>query len=130
MTAARLGTAKGYLCSMALTEPTTLREILATWHVTFDAFSAKNAAGQLYPFSINDLEDVDTGVPIREWIELVSLPAPRIAWDEIENTIDYNVGWDPEQQTPRTTTLTVFDQPSIDALKGDVRKGGIRKPAL
>src|SRR5688500_2448498 len=65
MTASRLGTSKGYLCSMALTQPTTLREILATWHTTFDAFSAKNAAGQLYVFSIDDTVLVTEGTPVR-----------------------------------------------------------------
>lgn len=116
MTATRLGTTKGYLCSMALTEPTTLREILRTWCVTFDAFLAKNGAGQLYPFSIDDTADVTDGVPIRERMELTGLPAPRIGWDEIENWIDYTVGWDPEQNTPRTTTLTIKRQTAIDAL--------------
>jgi hypothetical protein len=130
MTAARLGTAKGYLCSMALTEPTTLRDILRTWHVTFDAYSAKNGAGQLYPFSIDDLADPDDGVPIRERIELTSLPAPRIAWDEIENWIDYTVGWDPEQKTPRTPTLEQHDQTAIDALKGKQKSGGVRRPPV
>lgn len=129
MTAERLGTAKGYLCSMALTEPTTLREILSTWHVSFDAFSAKNTAGQLYPFSIDDLADPADGVAIREWLELTALPAPTIAWDEIENSIDYTVGWDPEQKTPRTPTLNLKDEPAIAAL-GATRKPkvGLRKP--
>lgn len=130
MTGLRTGTAKGYLCSMALTEPTTLRQILATWHLTFDAFSAKNAAGQLYPFSLDDTASASSGIQIREWMELEALPAPRLAWDEIENTIDYTVGWDPEQKTARTTVLTVKDDDAIAALKGDVRKGGVRKPSL
>lgn len=126
LTAERLGTAEGYLCSMALTEPKTLREIIRTWHVTFDAFSAKNAAGQLYPFSIDDLADPTDGVPIRERTELTGLPAPRIAWDEIENQIDYTVGYDPEQKTARTPTLRVTNQPAIDAMKGEVRNLGPR----
>jgi hypothetical protein len=131
MTADRLGTAKGYLCSMALTEPITLRDWLSTWHVTFDAFTAKNAAGQLYPFSIDDLADPADGVAIRERMELVSLPAPKIAWDEIENEIHYTVGWDPEQQTPRTPTLILRNQTAIDAL-GSTRKpqAGLRKPPI
>lgn len=130
MTAERLGTAKGYLCSMALTEPTSLREILRTWHVTFDAFSAKNGAGQLYPFSINDLADVSEGVMVRERTELRGLPAPKIGWDEIENWIEYTVGWDPEQKTPRTPTLKAISQSSIDALKGSIRRGGTRRPPI
>jgi hypothetical protein len=125
MTADRLGNADGYLCSMALTSPRTLRDILRSFHVTFDCFSAKNAAGQLYLFSIDDLADPTAGVAVREFMELTRLPAPRLAWDEIENEIDYIVGYDPEQDTPRTPTLTVRDQPSIDALGGD--RLGVRK---
>lgn len=117
MTADRLNTAKGYLCSMALTEPTTLREILRTFHVTFDCFSAKNAAGQLYLFSIDDLADPTDGTPVREPIELRSLPAPRIAWEEIENWIDYTVGWDPEQKKVRTTPQPLKNTAAISALK-------------
>jgi len=123
MTAERLGTAAGYLCSMPLTAPTTLREILRTWHLTFDAFSAKNAAGQLYPFGIDDLADPDDGVAVRERIELVRLPAPKIAWDEIENEIDYVYGWDPEQGTVRTTRQTIRDDESIAALKETRNRG-------
>jgi hypothetical protein len=126
ITGERLGTAKGYLCSMALDEPKTLREILRTWHITFDAFSAKNAAGQLYPFVIDDLADPADGVAVRERIELVTLPHPRIAWDEIENEMDYVVGWDPEQKTFRTPTKTIRDDAAIAALK-EVRKKGIRE---
>ncbi len=130
VTAERLGTEKGYLISMGLTQPTALREILRTWHVTFDAFSAKNSAGQLYPFVIDDLASPDDGVPIRERIELLRLPAPRIAKEETENEIDYTVGWDHVRQEPRTTTITKRSQYSIDALKGDVRKvDGIRNLA-
>jgi hypothetical protein len=130
MTAERLGTEKGYLCSLALTKPTALREIMRTFHVTFDCFSAKSGAGQLYLFAIDDLASVDDGVPVRERIELLTLPAPRIAWDEIENEIDYTVGWNPSQDAPRTITRTVRDQSSIDALGGDVRKvSGIRSLA-
>lgn len=126
MTKDRLGNAVGYLCSMALTKPTPLREILRTFHVTFDCFSAKNSAGQLYIFGINDIADPETGVPIREGIELTDLPAPRIAWDEIENAIDYTVGWNPAQDAPRTITLTKRDQPAIDALKEVRKANGIR----
>ncbi len=130
VTAARLGTDKGALISMGLTKATPLREILRTWHVTFDAFSAKNSAGQLYPFVIDDIADPDEGVPIRERIELLGLPAPRIGWTEIENEIDYTYGWDHVRQEPRTVTITIRDQAAIDALKGDVRKvDGIRNLA-
>jgi hypothetical protein len=138
VTAARLGTAKGYLCSLSLTTPTTLREILRTFHVTFDCFSAKNGAGQLYLFAIDDLADPEAGVAIREWTHLLTLPAPRIAWDEIVNEIDFTVGWIPAHDTPRTITRTLRDQASIDALGGDVRKvrgginvgGGVRKQGI
>lgn len=130
LTEDRLGTEKGYLISMGLTEPTTLREILRTWHVTFDAFSAKNSAGQLYPFVIDDIADPESGVPIRERIELLNLPAPRIAWQEIENEIDYTFGWDHVLQLPRTTTITIRDEAAQEALNWDVRKvSGIRNLA-
>jgi hypothetical protein len=121
MTAERLETEKGYLCSMPLTKPTALREILRTFHVTFDCFSAKNGAGQLYIFGIDDRADPTAGVPIRERIELQNLPAPRIAWSEIENEIDYTYGWHPANDAPRTTTITIRNQDAIDALK-EVRK--------
>lgn len=121
LTAARLGTAKGYLTSMPLTSPITLQQILQYWHVTFDAFSAKNSEGQLYPFSIDDLADPEDGVEVRERIELTHLPAPRIDWEQTENSIDYTVGWDPEQGTPRTPTLNEKDDIAIAALK-EVRK--------
>ena len=126
-TAERLGTEKGYLMSMSLLEPTPLREILRIWNVTFDAFTAKNSAGQIYPWTINDVGSVDDGVPIRERIELLGLPAPTIDRPAIENAIDYTVGWDPKTQAPRTITIPIRHQPSIDAMAGDVRKAsGIR----
>lgn len=125
LTADRLNTAKGYLASMALTEPITLREWFRIFHLTFDAFSAKNAAGQLYLFSIDDLADPTDGVPIRERIELRSLPAPKIGWTEVENWVDYTVGWDPEQKRPRTTTKTLKSTWSITAMKEICRYPGV-----
>lgn len=131
MTAERLGTDKGYLISMGLWKKTTLREIIRKFNVTFDCFHAKNSAGQHYLFGIDDTASMDDGVPIRERIELLNLPAPRIAWDEIENEIDYTVGYDPKLDAPRTITITIRAQDSIDALKGDVRKvQGVRDLAF
>ncbi len=126
MTAERLDNEVGYLCSLSITAPTTLREILRTFHITFDCFSAKNSAGQIYPFGINDLADPAEGVPIRERIEMTSLPAPRIAWDEIENEIDYTVGWHPAEDKPRTVTITIRDADAIAALQQTRKVDGIR----
>ncbi len=127
VSAARLETDKGYLLSMGLWKKTPLREILRKFNVTFDAFTAKNSAGQVYEFLIDDLASPDDGVPIRERIELLNLPAPRIDWSAIENEIDYTVGYDPKLDSPRTITITVRNQDAIDAMKGDVRKvQGIR----
>jgi hypothetical protein len=131
VTAARLDTDKGYLISMGLTQPTTLREIIRQFNVTFDCFTAKNGAGQAYIFSINDLASVDDGVPIRERIELLNLPAPHIDHPAIENEITYTVGRDHVLQAPRTVPITIRDQYSISALKNDVRKvDGIRDLAF
>jgi hypothetical protein len=127
LTADRLGTVKGALISMPLTKQVPLREILRIFNVTFDAYTAKNSAGQIYPFTIDDTADPTAGVAVRERIELLNLPAPRIDWAAIENEIDYTVGRDPKTDAPRTITITIRHQPSIDALKGDVRKvGGVR----
>ncbi len=130
MTAERLGTDKGYLISMGLTKPTSLREIKRTFNVTFDCFETKNSAGQAYIYSIDDTASPDDGVPIRERIELLRLPAPHIEWAAIENEIDYTIGWNNARQEPRTITITIRDQDAIDALGGDVRKvDGIRSLA-
>lgn len=127
LTAARLGTEKGYLISMGLTKPTPLRDILRTFNVSFDGYTAKNGAGQVYPFGIDDIADPTAGVAVRERVELLGLPAPRIDWAAMENEIDYTVGFDPKTDAPRTITITIRDQPSIDAMKGDVRKvAGVR----
>jgi hypothetical protein len=130
MTAARLLTEKGYLISMALTKPTRLREILRTFNVSFDAFHAKNSAGQHFLFSLDDTASASDGRVVRERIQLLTLPAPRIDWPAIENEIDFTYGWDPKRDAARTITITVRDQPSIDALDGDVRKvDGVRSLA-
>jgi len=127
-TAARLGTDAGYLCSLPLAKPLPLREILRIFHVTFDCFSAKRGTGQLYPWTIDDNAAPEDGLAVRERVHLLSLPAPRIAWDEIENEIDYTVGWNVVTDAPRTITRTLRDQASIDALGGEwPGRNGLRK---
>lgn len=122
LTKVRLGNSTGYLISMALTKPTTLREIRQTFNQTFDCFDAKSPEGALYLFAIDDRADPTVGIPIRERIELRSCPAPKLAWNEITTEMDYTVGWDSVQEAPRTPIINVKAQKGIDALKGEVRK--------
>jgi hypothetical protein len=122
MTGRRLGTTKGYLESIPLTKPTTLREILTTFNVTFNSMDAKNAAGQLFVWDIDDAADPAVGTAVRERIELRELPAPQLDWPAIETEMWYVVGWDPEQDKPRTITLKIRNPATIEALKGDVRR--------
>jgi hypothetical protein len=122
LTAQRLGDSTGYIISMALTEPTTLRQIRQEFNLTFDCHDAKTSEGALYLFSINDLADPADGVPIREHIELKKLSAPKLDWPSMENWIDYTVGWNVVHEEPRTPVITAKNQDSIDALKGEVKK--------
>ena len=54
LTAEFLGDEVGYQVQLALTEPTTLREILRRFHQTFGSMDATNRLGQFYPVVIND----------------------------------------------------------------------------
>lgn len=123
MTKDRLGNDVGYLASMALTQATPLREILATFNRTFNCHNAKNGAGQHYIYSINDIASLTVGTPIRERIELKRLPAPRIGWNEVRNVFNWNYGWDPEQDAPASVTYNTETPLSIQQQNERIPEG-------
>lgn len=115
ITADWLGTDLGYLSSIFLTEPTTVREIVRRFCLTFGAKLAHNHWGQVFPMLIAAPDDPTVGRHLRDRIEIVSIGEPVLAHDEVKNLFVYNYHWDPDANDFRNKNLKYSTETSIAA---------------
>ncbi len=91
-----LGDGMGYTAGLAITEPTTLREIIRRSTLSHGVRWAHNHFGQVFPFVINELDNVSSGRHFRRHIEIHRPVEQLLAHDEVRNKEDYTFHWDPD----------------------------------
>jgi hypothetical protein len=91
-----LGDSVGYTAGLAITEPTTLREIIRRSTVSHGVRWAHNHFGQVFPFIINDLAALSSGRHFRRRMEITRPVEQHLAHDEVRNKEDYVFHWDPD----------------------------------
>lgn len=108
----------GYLGAIAIHEPTTVRELMRRFCLTFDAFLGVNHFGQVFPCLIDERANPATGRLYRDRIDLIELSDQRFDHDAVESEITYDYDWDADAQAFRVTDQRVEDVDAASALKG------------
>ena len=106
---------RGYQAAVAITEPTSLREFLRRFNVTFACNMGTNHHGQFYPVLINDTADPTEGRHYRDRIEVISMESQDIDHDAVETKVTYHYDWDAEQQQFRITDQVIEDEEASEA---------------
>jgi hypothetical protein len=112
----------GYLGAIALYEPTTVREVVRRFNLTFDNFLGVNHFGQIFPALIDERASPTAGRHYRDRIDMVRLGTQTFDHDAIETRVTYDYDWDTDSQEFRAVGLVVEDADAGAALKG-VRQG-------
>ncbi len=115
ITAGWLGTALGYLASIVIAEPITVREFVRRFCQTFGCRLAHDHHGQVFPVLVAAPEDETAGRHLRDRIEIKDIEDPILAHDEVMNRIIYNYHWDPDAQEFKNKGLSSEDANSIAA---------------
>lgn len=117
---------RGYQAAIAITEPTSLREFLRRFNVSFASNMGTNHHGQFYPVLINDTADPTAGRLYRDRIEVISMESQDIDHDAVETKVTGHRDWDPEAQKFRTTDQ-VFEDESASELYFAPRERSVRQ---
>lgn len=115
LTAEWLGTSLGYLSSIWLTEPITVREVVRRFCLTFGCRLAHNHFGQVFPLLVATPDDPTTGRHLRDRIEIKFIGDPVLAHDETLNRILYHYHMDPDAGDYRNKNIEVENATSIAA---------------
>lgn len=110
-----VGNIYGYLAEFALTQSIPVREFIRRFNRSLDCRLGVNRHGQLFVSLIDDLADVSADTLYRDRIEIVSMPEPIFAIDEMENRVIGVYDWDPDKQKYRSDKLIVEDTVLQDA---------------
>lgn len=90
-----LGDAVGYLASVAITEPTSLRVILRRFLVTSGAYDATNRWGQYYPFLVDDTASAPSlDHAYRDLTNIIRWVSDETMDDRVQTTVRYHYSWD------------------------------------
>ena len=100
---------EGYPAAIAVLEPTTLREILRMFAVSFGCYYGSNHFGQFYPFLIDDSAQV-IGRPYREYIEIKKVHEQNLDHDGIETKVIYHFDYDWDARTFRFVDIPLEDE--------------------
>lgn len=106
----------GYLATVYLDSlDTTWGEFIADMNRTFECDLGENHHGQLIAAIMNDLEDPDDGLLLREKIEIIRVEdAGAIVDEQIENVINFQFDWHPIDTKYRSGLLTKSNDESIE----------------
>lgn len=118
---ARIG-GLGYLGAWTIHEPTTVREWVRRFNVTFDCFLGANHHGQILVALIDERATPTAGRHYRDRIDMVSLSDQRFDHDAIETAISYDYDYDTDSQAFRIVDRYLEDTDATAALKG-LRQG-------
>lgn len=123
---ARLGNEVGYVADFALTKRLPLREVIKRFNTSFDCRLGVNHHGQFFCGFIDDTADVSAATLYRDRIEIVDLPPPTFAPEEIENRVVYVYDWDADKQKFRGDREAIGDLTMQDA-QGEVRASALQE---
>jgi hypothetical protein len=118
----------GYKSAWCISDPNlTLRQFLQQFCLTFGCFIGVNEHWQVYPVLLDDTADpLATGKPYREDYEILHLSAPRRAWNEIVNKINYQFDWDTDGKRFRYPPQELTMEASRDGYKGAWKEQDIK----
>ncbi len=108
----------GYLAAIAIHEPTTVREVVRRFNLTFDAFLGSNHHGQIIPALIDTAASPTAGRHYRDRIDMVEMGQQTLDHEAIETKITYAYDWDADAQAFRIANQVVEDTAAAEALKG------------
>lgn len=114
-----VGVNRGYKGHIALTEPTTLREVLRRFNMTFNSFIGANHFGQVFPVLIDD--SATTAGPIyRDRMEIGGLDDMTYMHELVQTWVEYAYDWDPDAQKFRVEIEHTGRLDIEDAVKGRI----------
>jgi hypothetical protein len=116
----------GYQAAIAIHEPTSLRDILRRFNVTFACHVGTNHHGQMYPVLIDDTASSTTGRHYRDRVDGISLVSQNIDHDAVETKVVYHYDFDPDANRFRITDQVIEDEAASEAHKG-VRQRSARQ---
>ncbi len=105
----------GYLASIAITEPISLREFLRRFNVTFASHMASNHHGQMFPVLVDDTADPTAGRHYRDRIEVRTFESQDIDHDAVETKVTYHFQWDADAQEFRVADQVIEDADASQA---------------
>ncbi len=104
----------GYLAAIAIHEPTSLREFLRRFNVTFASHMASNHHGQMFPVLINDTADPTSGRLYHHHINVIEMVSQDIDHDAVETKGTYHYDFDPDAQKFRVADQVIEDEAASD----------------
>ncbi len=117
---------RGYLCALAITEPTSLREFLRRFCVTFACHLGANHHGQIYPVLIDDTASITAGRLYHDRIHISQLVSQDIDHDAVETRVIYHFDFNSDSQRFRYSDQVIEDEVATEAHKG-VRQRSVRQ---
>jgi len=115
---------EGYIGSVYLREPTTVRQFLQWFFNTVDGFGSTSHQGQWYPDLYNPYASVDDGRPYRERIEIDRLGEAELDRDNVEPRVLFQYAWNPDQKKFRSEVEKAQDDEAYDKQKAQLRDRG------
>jgi hypothetical protein len=108
LTASWIGGA-GYLAAFALTEPTSLRDILRRFCTTFACHLGADHFGRIYPVLIDDTADPTLGRLYRDRIDVRRLVNQRFDHEAVETRITFHYDFDTDANQFRVKDQVIED---------------------
>lgn len=114
---------RGYQIALAITEPTTLREVIKRAAVSAACHFDKNHHGQFFPILVDDTVDPTTGRLYHERLNIIKAESQNIDHDAVETKVVYDYDYDTEAQKFRVTAQVLEDTAASAAYKAPRQRG-------
>jgi hypothetical protein len=101
---------RGYQCAIAITVPTSLREFLRRFNVTFASNIGSNHHGQVFPVLIDDTADPTEGRLYHHHINVIRMTDQSIDHDAVETKVTYHYSFDSDAQKFRVSDQVIEDE--------------------
>ena len=118
---------RGYQGAIAITVPTSLREFIRRFNVTFASHVGTNHHGQIYPILIDDTADPDNGRLYTDRINVIRMVDVRYAHDMVETKVVYHYDFDPDSNAFRIVDQVIEDEAATEAHGGVARVRSVRQ---
>ena len=101
---------RGYQCAIAITVPTSLREFLRRFNVTFASNIGSNHHGQVFPVLIDDTADPTAGRLYHHHINVIRMVDQSIDHDAVETKVTYHYSFDADANKFRVSDQVIEDE--------------------